>query len=65
MPKFIFRLGYKKPEMGCINRDKNSVLSMETIIKELLLTGNRTDIYKRKINQHSQHPKHISKQMNI
>ena len=44
-------MGCKKPEMGCINRDKNSVLNMETIVKELLLTGNRPDIYKRESNQ--------------
>ena len=36
-----------KSEMGCINRDKNSVLNMETIINELLKSGKRPKIFSR------------------
>jgi hypothetical protein len=42
-------MGCKKLyEMGCINRDKNSVLNMETIVKELIKTGKRPEIFSRK-----------------
>jgi len=44
-------MGCKKLEMGCITRDKNSVLNMETIVKALLLTGNRPAIFKRSSNR--------------
>ena len=37
--------------MGCITRDKNSVLNVETIVKELLSTGNRPTIFKRESNR--------------
>lgn len=44
-------MGCKKLEMGCITRDKNSVLNVETIVKELLSTGNRPAIFKRESNR--------------
>ena len=38
-------------EQGCINRDKNSVLNMESIFCELLISGNRPQIFSRTTNQ--------------
>jgi len=38
-------------ESGCINRDKNSVMNMETIMKELLKSGKRPAIFDRSTNQ--------------
>jgi len=32
---------------GCINRDKNSVMNMERIVKGLLMTGERLPIFRR------------------
>lgn len=37
-------------EMGCINRDKNAVLNMEAIVKSLITTGNRPEIFSRTYN---------------
>lgn len=39
-----------KKEKGCINRDKNSVLNMETIVRELIETGKRPVIFRRETN---------------
>ena len=33
-------------ESGCINRDLNSVLNMEKIVKHLIETGERISLYK-------------------
>ena len=44
----------KPLEMGCINRDKNSVLNMETIVTELLKSGTRPTIFSRQTNQTDQ-----------
>ena len=40
-------MGSNKTEMGCINRDKNSVLNMEKIVAELIKTGKRPTIFSR------------------
>jgi hypothetical protein len=37
----------KSTESGCINRDKNSVLNMERIVKELLNSGKRLQLFRR------------------
>lgn len=36
---------------GCLNRDKNSVLNMETIVSELLKSGKRPSIFDRSSNR--------------
>lgn len=41
----------RKVSMGCINRDKNAVLNMERIVRELVNTGERPDIFSRKKTQ--------------
>ena len=44
-------IGCNQTEMGCLNRDKNSVLNMETIMKSLLQSGKRPNIFDRSYNQ--------------
>src|SRR5690606_31950006 len=43
--------GCKNILSGCINRDKNSVLNMESILKSLIDSGARPAIFKRSSNQ--------------
>jgi hypothetical protein len=38
--------------MGCINRDKNTVLNMERIVSELIKSGKRLPILSREHNRH-------------
>jgi hypothetical protein len=38
--------------MGCINRDKNTVLNMERIVSELIKSGKRLPILNREHNRH-------------
>ena len=45
------RSASKKSVMECINRDKNSVLNMDRLVKNILETGKRLDILSRKNNQ--------------
>jgi hypothetical protein len=49
--KIVKDMGCKKSEMGCINRDKNSVLNMESIVSELIKTGKRPSRFNRTTNQ--------------
>ena len=44
-------MGCKISEMGCINRDKNSILNMEAIIQSLITIGKRPEIFSRKTNR--------------
>lgn len=44
-------IGCNQIEMGCLNRDKNSVLNMESIMKSLLESGKRPNIFDRSYNQ--------------
>jgi hypothetical protein len=46
------KMGCDLIDQGCINRDKNSVLNMETIFRNLLDCGKRPEIFSRS-NNHS------------
>jgi hypothetical protein len=54
-------IGSNKIESGCINRDKNSVMNMETIVKELLKSGQRPAVFSRSSNQGNQTGQRLSK----
>ncbi len=50
--KLVSNMVSRSVSSGCINRDKNSVLNMLTIVLHLIKEGERPNIFKRKLSQH-------------